>query len=67
MRNYFEIESVVQSNILHTRCSRLVNYGAKMVKVSGPLLWNSLPENVRNSTSVHTFKNKIKNFFTRTI
>ena len=62
MKNHFEIESIVQTNILHTQSSRLVNYGAKMVKVAGPLLWNSLPDNIRNSTSVHMFKNKL-NFF----
>ena len=62
MKNHFEIESIVQTNILHTQSSRLVNYGAKMVKMAGPLLWNSLPDNIRNSTSVHMFKNKLKSF-----
>ena len=38
----FEVESVSETNLLHTRCSKLINYGAKMLMVSGPLLWNSL-------------------------
>ena len=60
MRNFFEVEEVVKTNILHTQSSRLVNYGAKMVKVAGPRMWNCLPEFIRNSTSVYIFKNNLK-------
>ena len=52
----FEVESVSETNLLHTRCSKLVNYGAKMLRVSGPLLWNSLPEHIRNSTSLYFWR-----------
>ena len=62
MKNYFEIDSVIQTNILHTQCSNLVNYGAKMIKVAGPLLWNSLPEYIRNSESICIFKFNLKKF-----
>ena len=34
-----------------------------MLKVSGPLLWNSLPENIRNSASLFTLKRDLKKFF----
>ena len=59
----FEIVSVEETNILHTQCSKLVNYGAKMLKVSGPLIWNSLPEYIRNSPSQLTFKAYLKKYF----
>ena len=63
MKNYFEIENVTETNILHTQGSRLVNYGAKLLKVAGPILWNSLPTNIRNAKSVHSFKYLLKKLF----
>ena len=56
MKNYFEIENVTETNLLHTRYSRLVNYGGKKLKVAGPILWNSLPKNIRNAQSVYSLK-----------
>ena len=64
MNRKFEVESVFVNLILHTQCSKLVNYGAKLLKVAGPLLWNSLPVNIRNSKTVFTFKSNLKQFFT---
>ena len=52
----FEVESVSGTNTLHTQCSKLVNYGAKM-------LWNNLPDYIRNSTSICTLKKILKRFF----
>ena len=63
MNNNFEVESVSETNILHTQCSKLVNYGAKMLKVSGPFLWNSLPDYIRNSKTVFTLKSSLKKYF----
>ena len=59
----FEVESVLDTNILHTQPSNLATYGAKMLKVAGPLLWNSLPEDIRNAKTVFTLKSKLKKFF----
>ena len=63
MNNNFEVESISETNILHTRCSKLVNYGAKLLKVAGPFLWNSLPEFIRNSKTVFTLKSSLKKYF----
>lgn len=63
MNNNFVINSIVETNLLHTRYSRLVHYGGKTLKVSGPLYWNMLPENIRNSQSIFSFKNKLKSYF----
>ena len=63
VNNDFQIISLSTTNKLHTRCSKLANYGAKMIKVFGPLLWNKLPENICNSTSVFSLKTNLKKFF----
>lgn len=60
MNEKYEVDSVSVNNILHTCQSKLVNYGAKMLKVAGPLLWNGLPEDIRNSQSVYTLKKNLK-------
>ena len=59
----FKVVSVKVNNILHTQSSKLSNYGSKKLKVAGPVLWNSLPENIRNSYSVSSLKFKVKKFF----
>ena len=62
VNNNFEVEvEVSETNILHTQSSNLVNYGAKKLKVAGAILWNNLPEYIRNSQSVFTFKKYLKN------
>ena len=57
------VETISETNTLHTQYSKLVNYGAKMLKVSGPLLWNSLPEDIRTSASIFTLKKILKKYF----
>ena len=59
----FKVESISESNILHTQCSKLANYGAKQLKVAGPFLWNSFPAHIRNANSIFTFKSSLKKFF----
>ena len=59
----YEVDSICETNTLHTQYSKLVNYGAKMLKVSGPLLWNNLPVHIRNCASIFTLKKLLKKFF----
>ena len=63
MNKKYEVESVTENNTLHTCQSKLVNYGVKMLKVAGPIMWNSLPEEIRNSQSVFTLKKNFKKHF----
>ena len=63
MKDNFEVESVSEGNILHTQFSKLVNYGAKLLKVAGPLLWNNLPDYIRNSESLFKLKSNLKKLF----
>ena len=61
--NYFDIGDVLNTNILHTKGSKLVNYGGKMLQVAGPILWNNLPSHIRDAQSVFSHKDLLKKFF----
>ena len=58
--NYFDSGSSTVSNTLHTKGSRLWNYGGKLLKVAGPIFWNSLPLPIREAPSFYIFKSKLK-------
>ena len=40
----------------------LKTYGARSFSVAAPTLWNSLPSDIKNSSSVSLFKHKLKTF-----
>ena len=60
--NYFDVGTVEQTKFLFTKRSQLVKYGAKMIQVYGPTLWNSLPRELHDSTSLPTFKENLKKY-----
>jgi len=39
-----------------------LQFGNSMFEVAGPAEWNSLPEPIRRSSSINTFKNKLKTY-----
>ena len=54
-------ESLLENtNNLAIPFGRTTNYGLKLIKVSGPKFWNSLPLDLRNLKSFTNFKNSIK-------
>ena len=61
--NYFDVGTEVQTYTLYIPKSRLVNYGDKLIKVYGPILWNSIPEGIQDACSVQTFKLYLKKYF----
>ena len=61
--NYFDVGMEIQAYTLYVQKSRLVNYGDKLIKVYGPLLWNSIPEDIQDACSVQTFKLYLKKYF----
>ena len=63
MKNHLEIENDEGTNKVYTKCSKLVKYGAKKIQVSGPLIWNNIPEYIRNSLSLDKFKQDLKLYF----
>ena len=48
------------TNNLSIPFGRTTNYGLKLIKVSGPKLWNSLPLDIRNLKSLSNFKSSLK-------
>ena len=60
--NYFEVGTPENINTLHTNGSRLENYGRKLLKVSGQVIWNSLPKEIRCSPSIISLKYHLKNY-----
>ena len=63
MDGNFNVDSVTHSNFLHVKHSRLANYGSKMIRVSGPTLWNRIPQAIRDCKSFYLFKLNVKRFF----
>ena len=61
--NYFDVGTVTPTYTLYVHNSRLSKYGDKLVKVYGPLLWNSIPGNIQDASSVQTFKIYLKKYF----
>ena len=43
--------------------SKTVAFGDRAFSIAGPLLWNSIPPDIRNSPSVVTFKKSLKTYF----
>ena len=54
--DYFDVGTVTQNLTLHRRACKKESYGAKMVRVLGPVLWNDLPGVLRDSGSIQIFK-----------
>ena len=50
-----------KSNLLLVKRTR-VRYGARAFSVSGPSLWNKLPQEIRDSNSFSIFKRKLKTY-----
>ena len=59
-KNYFDIGETVATSSLHHRYSRLINYGGKSMKVSGPVLWNKIPDKIRDLLTLSAFKKDYK-------
>ena len=61
--NYFDIGTEQPTCTLYVNRGNLVNYGKKMIQVSGPLIWNDLPSDIQDSSSISSFKFYLKNHF----
>ena len=60
--NFFEIGYVEQSFTLHTKGAKNI-YGRKMIQVSGPIIWNSIPEDIQKAGTIITFKKLLKKYY----
>ena len=57
--NYFDVGQVQQSFTLHTK-GATNDYGRKMIQVSGPVIWNRIPDDIKEAGSIFTFKRNLK-------
>ena len=57
--SYFDVGHVQQSFALHTKGANNI-YGGKMIQVSGPVIWNRIPEEIQKAGSIFTFKKNLK-------
>ena len=58
--NYFDVGCAHRSLRLHTGTGCNNNYGKKTMKVTGPSVWNCVPDFIKVLTSIHSFKSKFK-------
>ena len=61
--DYFDTGTVVSTYTLRVQKSKLVKFGGRLIKVMGPLIWNRLPNDIQDATSVSSFKDKVKSFY----
>ena len=57
--NYFDVGIAVQTYTLHTKGSKN-GFGEKMIQKSGPIIWNSIPEDIQGAASITSFKHLFK-------
>ena len=62
--NYFDTGTVESTLALRVEKCKLVKFGGRLMKVLGPQMWNKLPNDIQESTSVDTFKKSVKTFYT---
>ena len=62
-KQHFDVGRAEPSKNLHTQRPNLVKYGQRLIQVYGPTLWNSFPDNLKDSPSIYTFNRLAKNYF----
>ena len=61
--HYFDTGIAESTLNLYVNRTNLVKFGERMIKVSGPLIWNDLSIEIQGSISVGTFKEKVKSLY----
>ena len=59
---FFDIDNEINSNNLFIINARTTHYGLKLLKVSGPKIWNLIPNHIRSTQSVCSFKRYLKKY-----
>ena len=55
-----------QSNDLFVKRTN-TDLGARAISVKGPKEWNSIPNYIKNSSTMQVFKNKLKDYFLKKV
>jgi len=61
-----QLRSASRGLLNFPRCN-MSNYGGRAFCFAGPYVWNSLPEHIRQSTSIALFKRSLKTFLLQQI
>ena len=62
-KQHFDVGHAEPSKNLHTQRPNLEKYGQRLIQVYGPTLWNSFPDNLKDSPSIYTFNRLAKKYF----
>jgi hypothetical protein len=62
-QEHFDVGYAEPSKNLHTQRSNLVKYGYRKIQVYGPILWNSFPDELKDSPSIYAFNSRAKKYF----
>jgi hypothetical protein len=62
-KEYFDVGTTETNKTLFAKKPNLVKYGARMIRVYGPILWNGIPKKIQDSSSLSTFKIELKKHF----
>ena len=57
------LRSSSQAETLQVRRYRKKKHGSRAFQVAAPLLWNSIPINIRNAANISQFKSLLKTYF----
>ena len=70
MNNIFEVKNVFyqfrNSNLLKIPKPSSIKFGYKSISFRGAILWNNLPENIKNAENLNTFKKLIQQWDAKT-
>ena len=56
------IDSELSTSNLFVPLARTSNYGLKLMKVNGPKIWNTIPNDITSALSLLSFKKLIKKY-----
>ena len=62
-RSNINIDVGIKINNLFIPSARITHYDLRQLKVNGPRIWNVLPTNIKNITSLPVFSKKLKTHY----
>ena len=62
-RPNFNVNEGIVINNLFAPSANTSNYGLKQLKISGPRIWNKLPSDLKNVSSLNVFLKKLKLYY----
>ena len=63
--NYNVNDEIIINNLFVPPVKNTSNYGLKQLKVLGPRIWNKLPTNLKNASTLYVFLKKLKVYLSK--